>query len=445
MQDQSKETEGPVYHSDLYAYCVNSLIQREVTRSHRIKRHLTESLLLADDLRKRKKISDFSCPFSSILDIFSFAQHVKWLCPWGIEMYDEVHRSPLRDIPEAFQEEFHKLEDGSKSVRVLPQKKLRDLIDDASQQIERLFLYKAHNLSILENLFKHPCEELYIYFSDTMSKSDVERIVRCTSIRVLCLECGRLPEKLILALNALPNLQILRYEHDESPSKHIETLRKFPQLRAIDIGANSGRTTDSEAQAICEFIRERKQTLQHVHFSSIIKPEIANALVQCPNLVSFSVENPLQGDEGVCQFFENPSVQRRIQHVKLIRSSVGERTFFHLSKFTNLRWLDVSLSDITTDQLRAILLANSNTIREVIATNCALIDDGIMAAIGWCAYLEKVDLRGTSVHMEAVMAYGRRQKSNVGAISITAWDDAESEDEISDTELSMPLHLRNLD
>ena len=382
---------------ETYAQKVQRITQRELHRGLRASPDIIEDILMVDMLAAKENSPNFTLNFDSVLDICRFSQKTKWLCPWGVEYFDETHRDPIRDLPQRVLEIFLSLENDEDyyTQQLLTQKEVAYTIADESNHFDRVFLYQQENLDCLENLYKHPCEELHVTYSSELRRKDVENIVRCKTLRVLRISCAAIPISLRPMLAQLQHLEILHYESFDLVSTQIETLRLFPRLHNMEIAVTRDTFSPEHAIAVITLIQERKETLRHVKLSLEVPHEMLVALAACRNLQSFSLDQPRMTDEDLHPFFSNRHVQKTLRNVDLSRVSIKEPTFAFLAEFKNLRTLDLSMTDVSYEEAAKILESNAATIRSVDFTACKklYVGNDLLSAIEKCAHLERVDVR----------------------------------------------------
>ena len=337
----------------------------------------------------------------------------KWLCPWGTQMYDETHREPICELPQHAIEMSIAMDTTRMRKSALSEDVVAAAIDDEANSFERVFVKYHKGLSCLKNLHRHPCEELHLACCGELNGKDLDNIVRCQSLRVLRAEFTHIPHNLLRKLAQLPNLQIFRCDGAETSADQLARLRLFPDTSTLDFAVNGERITGE----VRELVRARKDTLQHVYMSCDPCPSIVHAPLACEQLRSITLK-----DIWVCErfsvLFSDLRVQQGLRYLDLGGTCVAGPVFALLASFTNLRWLDVSDTDISAKQLCAILESNAARIRHVSSGKTRLgVSDDLLHAIEQCARLEVIDMRFCSPDDEKLLlAFKQSKQRNHKAI-----------------------------
>ena len=339
----------------------------------------------------------------------------KWLCPWGTQMYDETHREPICELPQHAIEMSIAMDTTDSRHPVLTEDDVEAAIDDEAGSFERVFVKDLEGLWCLENLHRHPCEELHIVCCGQLDDTDIDNIVRCESLRVLRVEVTHIPHNLLRKLAQLPNLQIFRCDRAATGADQLAMLRLFPQTTILDLAVNGERETEEMRELLCA----RKDTLEHVYLSFEPSPSILLALLACEQLQGVTLAH-LRVDSGrFSAFFINQRVQQGLRYLDLSVACVTEPVCALLASFTNLRWLDISDTDISGKELCAILESNAAHIRHVSAQGARFDEaDDLLLAVEQCAQLEVIDMRYIANHdvREKILAYKKSKRRNHEAI-----------------------------
>ena len=399
-----------------------AIVHQEIARAQRSQPVLAETLMLIDVLRAQNKTpASFTIDIEDILGMMQFKKRRLWLCPWGFQDIDEMHRSASSDWPAVVTAKFLKLEDGSYRGTFLGQRfsELR-LMQDDQTQIDRVFLYEMSNFDCLDGLKRHGVEELHITYGGPLRKKDIEAIARCPTLRVVTMDSVQIKKNIRKHLKLLKNLDVFFYDVEYDAGKQIEELRWFPRLKSL--AAHSFREEEAfneeTTRQLIEIIKERKNTLENLDISGInITGGLYHALAACTNIRSLTIDNRSMNDDEIANFLSIPSIQATLEYVSLFWSNAGAETCAALARFKRLKRLIIGVTGIYTDQLAGILRGCARTIRDVDAKSC-LIDEGILDAIAECVYLERIDLRGCNeIDIDAVEKYKRDRRPNYNAIS----------------------------
>ena len=416
---------------ETYENSVERVSRRELKRSQRVHPVLIENILLASILHEKGNASKFSLPFHSIVELCSFAQRTKWLCPWGTQFYDEVHRPQIRTLPKRAEVKFLALEFDEHEFSELSRNDVIERLSNASSQWERVYLYDQGKLDCLEHLYKHPCEELHIAYADDIRRKDVLNILRCKTLRVLNLECVGVPRDFLIEFAKLPNLEVI---HDmdigPGPLDMVAGYRLFPNIHSLSFDVMDEPARDEEVSAMVDIINERRHTLRYVRLMMSPVQAIMDALTMCPNLEWVEIIRGSDFDDTpLYSYFGNPIVQKRLRHIILEYVDYDEDFYELLAKCTNLCTFQLRDSSITGPELADILLANAKTIRFVDVMGSRDVCKKVLDAIEQCSHLEWFDLRRSLIR-GAIQRYKRNRRRNHQAI----WDHDISEPITSDEE-----------
>ena len=148
---------------------------------------LIESLLMAERFSQSGRAPEFLLSGGSLTELCQFGQRKKWLCPWGIEYVDETHRREVPDVPPHLREW-----DSDDISTFLDLDEVKRLIDEERNQFDRVYLYEPMTFDWLNNLHKHPVEEIHVFYKgipesmrNGIPHRAVRDITRCESLRVL--------------------------------------------------------------------------------------------------------------------------------------------------------------------------------------------------------------------------------------------------------------------
>ena len=405
---------------DTYKDIVQRVSQREIKRSHRVHPILVESILLAKILHDEGKAQNFILSSHSLIETCSFAQRIKWLCPWGAQFYDETHRPENREIPAVALEKRLALEFDERWLYELSQEEISTHLADASQQWERVYLDLQDNLECLKHLHKHPCEELHIFCPDGIREEDAQNIALCRTLRVLSAEVRQMPANLYEELAKLPNLEII-HDVDRSidPLAMAEIQRPFPFLHSLRFGTLHGPITAEEASTMVEMIKSRNATLRHIFLKMCPPAEVMIALAQCPRLVTLHICGDLEVDENFRDqftlFLSSKHVQKTLQNIVIEQVDLEGDILNLLALCCDIRSFSYMNSSITDEQLSKIILANYRKIRHISMQGCHEVGENILDALEKCVHLERVDMRWSAIP-EAIDEYKKHRRRNYQAI-----------------------------
>ena len=393
--------------------------ERELKRCYRRNPTYVESLVMAEYFHEQMKAQHFLLSAESLIDMCRFSQRTKWLCPWGEQLFNEIHREPMQTYPERMCDDYHHIRDSGNGM--LAVEDLKALVDDESNEWERVFICDPQSLDWIENLFKHPIEELHFVDNGIGSKYQagipfkyIHYITRCKTIRVITLECMDLPENFLSEFLRLKNLECLAGPN-VSGIPHI--LEKLTNLRFCEIMNRCDGPDDYVYYEFLEMIKAKKNTLQHIELNEPPSADYVDVLTNCPNLQTFILINAGEmTDADITPLLSHPFIQRNLRTLRLWHSSAGPEIFALLAKFTNLRFLDLDNCNITDKEAARIILNNKFHMREVRLDRCKQIGPETLNAISQCAHLEWVDLCGCDVIKAPIKQYIRDRRPNHGAI-----------------------------
>ena len=401
--------------------------QRELTRCSRRNPMYVESLVTAEYLNEKMQAPHFLLSAESLVDMCRFSQRTKWLCPWGEQLYNEIHREPTQSYPMRMCDYYNDIECDGRIL--LAKKDFKALVDDVSNAWERVVVFDPPCLDWLENLHKHPVEELHIvyechtdYYAESDSEKVVECIVRCKSLRSLTLWNAEFPTHLHSKLLKLKNIEHIVGTVSPHLSCHIDIYKNLTSLRYLH-NYNGYRGPDDRAYfQLLEIVKSRQNTLEHIELEEPPRADYVDALVKCPKLQTFRMlESNNMTDDDMAPFLSHPVTQRQIRDFWMSDSSAGPRTFALLAKFTNLRFLMLQRTNITGKEAAKIMINNKFHMREVSLSYCENVGPEILDAISQCAHLEWVDLSGphTCTWKGGIAQYIRERRPNYGAIRYT--------------------------
>ena len=395
--------------------------ERELTRCSRRNPTYVKSLVMAEHLHAQMKAPHFLLSADSLIDMCRFSQRTKWLCPWGEQLMNEIHREPTHSYPERLFYENHGI--GGNDHVMLCEKDFKALVDDERNQWERVFLCDPNWLDWLENLYKHPVEELHLLFNGPPSKYQDgfplkyhEYIVRCKALRVLTLENMDLPERFHAQFLKLKNIEFFDGGISQSLSSFPDFYKKLTSLRYCEIYNSWEGPDDVIYYALLEMVKARKNTLEHIELTEPPRADYVEALANCPNLQTFILHDAEMTDADMAPLLSHPIIQHQIRNFTLPHSSAGPETFALLGKFTNLRFLMLNGSDITDKEAARIILNNKFHMREVRLDDCKHIGKETLHAISQCAHLEWVSLCRDGKVKALIKQYIRERRPNYGAI-----------------------------
>ena len=350
------------------------------------------------------------------------AKTSKWLCPWGVECIDESHREPVRTLPDRAQHLCIATGYEYFDVDVLSGGDVKEAIDNKGHQFERVLLHYLDDLSCLENLHKHPCEELHMISCGALTEADVENIVRCESLCVIRTELTEIPEGLLRELATLPKLEIFEYDFEQTMEEQIKMLQLFPHGHFFNISANITKKEDvSDIEGI---IKARKNVIRHAQFEIPPTYDWLVALISCTNLQSLSIKDLRVDIQNLGIFFSNLRVKQTLRYVDVSWSCVTKPIFNHLATFTNLRWIDVSNTDIEETDVVKILRSNALHIRYCYIQSTSInVSEALLHAIENCYFLEVLDARFSQIENKGLLhSYKKSGRRNHQAIFLEEED-----------------------
>ena len=405
-------------HTENYEDRVLRITKRELLRRHRALPVLVESLLIAREadssLTKTKEI--LSMGF--ILDLCRFSQKMKWLCNWGPEIIDEINRAPSTEPGEFIEQKSRDIAIQERwNEESLPNDQVLALLQDTTQNWDRIIL-EAYDPRYFPYLHLHPCEEIRLDFEkEKLSQEDIQNIAKCQNLRVLDLGINKFPFRSVQALRHLPDFNILNIDQFSHPMATIRTLKRFPRLTTLAIH-DAEDFSPEELPQILSFINDRRASAREL-FILFTRggSDVYRAFAKCTQVRSIYLdEMDTMEDNNVHVLFSSPLIQQSVRHVRM-GVNAGPRAFCLLAKFSNIRWLDICNTEITSAEVSAIVRANVHHLCTLVIFRCYSVDDAILEAIARCRSLHFVGLEETSVSPRAVEAYKASQRSNWQAIA----------------------------
>ena len=396
--------------------------ERELKRCYRRNPTYVESLVMAEYFHEQMKAQHFLLSAESLIDMCRFSQRTKWLCPWGEQLYNEIHREPMQTYPERMCDDYHHIRDSGNGM--LAVEDLKALVDDESNEWERVFICDPQSLDWIENLFKHPIEEFHFAFNGIGSKYQddfpfkyLQYITRCKTIRVINLECMSFPDHFHSEFLRLKNLECL---NGMNLSGFPDILEKFTNLRFCEIINRREGPDDYWYYENLEMVKAKQNTLQHIELTEPPNADYVDVLTNCPNLQTFILRDAGEvTDADIIPILSHSFIQRNLHTLRLRHSSASPEIFALLAKFTNLRFLSLDDCNITDKEAARIILNNKFHMREVCLNRCKHIGTETLNAIAQCAHLEFVDLRGGEVKKAPIKQYIRERRPNYGAIRLS--------------------------
>ena len=339
----------------------------------------------------------------------------KWLTPLGVKVIDEAHRAPTPELPHQLLEDFYQLEceDGPEYCGSLSSAAMRALVDNADLKLQRVFIYGNGNddfidCDILENLHKHPCEEIHVRRASCSEKA-AEYLAKCSSIKVISFDdCSIGGKSAKMLIDKLPHLEEFSVLSDSMFEK-IAKAKAFKCYREFE---------DECLKPYLDYISANEDSIELADIGRCGKA-VLDALTACPNLKSLSYTDAWEDDSSdtfLKPFLSNTDVQKRLEHISLRKCRVGSPTFKLLAKFSNLKWLNLNHVFIPTADLKKIIENNSAHIVDIDAAMNGKLKEGVLEAVAKCKKLNRIDLRMTGVTKVAVNRYKSEKKPNHGAI-----------------------------
>ena len=348
------------------------LREAAMKRSHRYHPVLVESLLIAERFSHTDRAPNFLLSVSSVTGTCAFDQCKKWLCPWGVERVDETHRPELPTAPAHLRNsEFYEDKNWHWHLDVV-----KSLIDDETHQFDRIFLCEPMSFEWLENLYKHPVEEIHILYdgipkslNDGLPLQAVSDIARCETLRVIECENIEIQQRHTHIMTRMRNMEaFIGIANPDGIINQVHFYETLPNLTYIHFFSPWEVPTDAEYEAMTDLIRARRDTLEHIEFVLPPRSKLLAALTHCPKLRSFRLQAfaPIV-DSDLKAFLSHPNIRQNIRDIWLGYTQIGAGTFALLAKMRNLRWINLSNTALTGDELNAILRANKEHIRSVHA------------------------------------------------------------------------------
>ena len=209
--------------------------KQEILRSYYAQPILVKSLLLAAEIQQGSKANTHALSVHFIIDLCKFQQKMKWLCPWGPELFDETNRIPGFLIPPEFRAKQMDIQSKKiTSEKNLRRDRYRNLLSDANQHWDRVFMDKYDPEAFI-HLNLHPCEELHLRFPENVSIDDIQHIVRCKTLKNIFLRGSSIDLKHLNEFKRLPALEKLMYFHSSSGHSSITRLKNFPKVNLLPI------------------------------------------------------------------------------------------------------------------------------------------------------------------------------------------------------------------
>ena len=387
---------------------------------------LIEALLMAERFSQSGRAPAFLLSGGSLTELCQFGQRKKWLCPWGIEYVDETHRPELPNVPPHLRE-WDRYDDTSKFLDL---NEVKRLIDDERNQFERILLSEPMTFDWLNNLHKHPVEEIHIFYDgieeslkNGLPHRAIRDIARCESLRVLEITNAVIKNSDRYLLERLKNIEA--FMGAPIPDHRIKDqfyfyCGSFHTLRYITFFKPLSDPDEDEYEKITWMIRNRKNSLRHIEL--VVPPEetLYEAIIKIPHLRSFRLHTFAEVyDSDFVTLLSHPNVQQNLRDLYLAYLEVGARTFALIAKLRNLHCIDLSSTKLTGDELNKILRANKKHIRYVRVAECPGLGPEIFQEISECTYLERVTLYKNERIKEAAEEYIREKRPNFGAITFS--------------------------
>ena len=410
----------------------------ELTRRHRAQPVLIESLIMALEIQSDCLECPETITMKFILNLCQFSQRMKWLCPWGPKFVDEISRPPTCSVPLELRRELHDImDDGLREKEILDDEQLGKLVDDESQQWDRIYIGMVDNMYFLYDIPKHPCEELHFWWNPPEFDWDTEMsLALCENLRALSMDCSTVSSKFLPCFSRLGKLEMLCPFSQQwqntfcfSAEAQINLQRAFPNLTSLYIDNSLSFDEDK----LLDYIQERKMSLQHVMFSFNVTVAVAEALSTCEGLVTVQIH--LRGTfsedfPNLDPLLWSPHLHKTVQCIDL--SGMEQMTDFRfLRKYTALRWVWLNRTKIGNDDVSAMLLQNAQHIAKVSLRQCPHITSEILTALEKCTCVRWIDLDWSGVEYPDALNYQIKKRRNFEAIEIFPKDDESEPSESS--------------
>ena len=404
----------PVNHSDpQMAEPPFDIIKRELLRSHRAQPDLVKNLLLTAQVNERSKEKAGILSMDLILHLCQFQQKMKWLCPWGAEIFDEVHRVPGCKKPYHL---FDKLLD-TMDERMKTNKQLTNLLMDEKQNWDRIYL-RSFPLDCFMYLRRHPCEELYIQcYQGTLDRLHTQQIAACSTLRTIHLGFSSMHLKNIQEFKILPNLEKLYFFHAQTTANPVLMLGQLPKntLLPIQQCRTHLQIPEKTQKKIISFVDMHRESLEHFKLECTLSPELSTALGKCTNVQSIHFRSPPAPSHECIELFGSPLIQKSVKAIFFFCLRPEDAEI--LAQCTNLRWLIIEGGSATAREINPIIRANANHLCEVSLLRCREVGNDVLNAIASCRCLRKVTLTHTAVTAEAMQRYEVERKPSWQALA----------------------------
>ena len=408
-----------------YAERVQRITEREILQSHYAQPHLVESLLLAFE---STPAAGATHPLSmeTFLNLTQFDKRKKWLCVWGPDLIDETHRPSNIIVPIYMEQKFTEMcVESNFAWHEISYNKTRRFLSDPTHRFDRVTL-SAYDPEFFELLRRHPCEELRFKFDFVdLTQEDMENIAQCTSLRIFDFGCNRASLKSLRALRRLPNLEVFIYNEIEDAYSCIRALSQLPQRNTIQINSSNDCEWDSlsfpfatnEIGEARSYIADRKETARHLHVEAMAGPIVLAILSQCSKVESISLQGENMEDESyLCMLFSNPKWKTTLRYLHIHDVELQSSALQVLAELKNLRAIELDGLNISTDDLRPVLIANADSLQSLALWKCAKVGDAVLESIARCKRLRNAYIGESGVTAAAVEAYRAAKRPNWQAL-----------------------------
>ena len=138
----------------------------------------------------------------------------------------------------------------------------------------------------------------------------------------------------------------------------IRTLKCFPRLTTLAIH-DAEDFSPEELPQILSFIHDRRASARELYILFTQGgSDIYRAFAKCTQVRSIYLdEMDTMEDNNVHVLFSSPLIQQSVRHVRM-GVNAGPRAFCLLTKCSNIRWLDICHTKITSAEVSSIIRAN---------------------------------------------------------------------------------------
>ena len=411
--------------TESYAERVQRITEREILQSHYAQSQLVESLLLATEFIPSGDPASL-LSMENILSLTHFAKRKNWLCVWGPDLVDETHRPSNIIEPIYMEQKFTEMcVESNFEWREISYRKTRKFLSDPMQRFDRVSL-SAYDPEFFELLQRHPCEELRLKFDfGDLTYEDCQNIAKCSSLRVFHIGYNRASLKSLRALRRLPNLEVFLYNEIEDAYSCVRALSQLPQRNAIQINSSNDCEWDSlsfpfatnEIGEASSYIADRRETARHLHVEVMAGPMVLAVLAQCTKVESISIQGEgMEEESSLSMLFSNPKWKTTLRYLHIHDVVLYADVLQGLAELKNLQAIELDGVNISTDDLRPVLIANADSLQSLALWKCQNVGDAVLESIARCKRLRNAYIGESGVTAAAVEAYRAAKRPNWQAL-----------------------------